>query len=160
LASRVKDAEIEGVDLGSMRGFSNCAEPVRARSHEAFYERFCGHGLRREALWVCYAMAENAFAVTTAGSTTVPVVVCDADPEALARGVVRRAAEGARSAPIVSCGGPIPDCEIGVVDEQRRALPDGRVGEVALRSAFELHAYHDDPEATARAIDAEGYYHT
>src|SRR5208282_4641415 len=103
LASRVKDAEIEGVDLGSMRGFSNCSEPVRASSHEAFYQRFRGHGVKREALWVCYALAENAFAVTTT-SHAVPVVVCGADPAELARGAVRPAAERARSCPIVSCG--------------------------------------------------------
>ena len=160
LASRVKDAEIDGVDLGSMRGFSNCSEPVRASSHEAFYERFRGHGLARDALWVCYAMAENAFAVTTASSATVPVVVCGADPEELARGVVRRAAAGARSTPVVSCGSPIPDCKIAVVDEQRRALPDGRVGEIALTSAFQLREYHENPEATRCAMDAEGWYHT
>jgi acyl-CoA synthetase (AMP-forming)/AMP-acid ligase II len=160
LASRVTDTEIEGVDLGSMRGFSNCSEPVRARSHEAFYARFRGHGLRPEALWVCYAMAENAFAVTAAGSHTVPVVVCDADAAALARGVVEPAAEGAKSSPIASCGSAILDCEIKVVDEQRRALPEGRVGEIALRSPFSLRAYHGDPEATRRAIDDEGFYHT
>jgi fatty-acyl-CoA synthase len=159
LASRVKDAEIEGVDLGAMRGFSNCSEPVRATSHEAFYQRFRGHGVKREALWVCYAMAENGFAVTTT-SSAVPVVVCGADPAELARGVLRRAAEGARSSPIVSCGSPIPDCEIKVVDEQRRALPDGRVGEVALTSAFELREYYRNPEATGCAMDGEGWYHT
>jgi fatty-acyl-CoA synthase len=157
LASQVQDAEIEGVDLGSMRGFSNCAEPVRAKSHEAFYARFRGHGVRREALWVCYAMAENGFAVTAAAD---PVSVCDADRAELARGVVERAGPGARSAPVVSCGGPIPGCEVRVVDAQRRVLPEARVGEVALRSPFQLREYHRSAEATARAIDAEGWYHT
>jgi acyl-CoA synthetase (AMP-forming)/AMP-acid ligase II len=161
LAGRVKDAEIEGVDLGSMRGWSNCAEPVRAASHEAFYERFREHGLRREALWVCYGMAENAFAVTAAGSTTVPVIVRRADAADFAgRAVFQDAAAGAKSVEVVSCGSPISGCELQVVDDARRALPDGRIGEVAIRSPFLLRGYHRDPDATARALDAEGWYHT
>ncbi len=143
-----------------MRAFSNCSEPVRAGSHRVFYERFRGHGVKREALWVCYAMAENGFAVTTTSDATSPAAVYDADPTELARGVLRPAAAGASRAPIVSCGGPIPGCAVKVVDDQRRPLPDERVGEIALTSAFQLREYHGNPAATQRALDAEGWYHT
>jgi acyl-CoA synthetase (AMP-forming)/AMP-acid ligase II len=66
-ARKIRDRHLEGVDLSSWRAISNCSEPMRWESHQAFYERFKGFGLRYEALTTCYAMAENVFAVTQGG---------------------------------------------------------------------------------------------
>src|SRR5689334_2379435 len=46
---KVKDADLEGVDLSSWRVAINGAEPVRASTVERFAERFAECGFRREA---------------------------------------------------------------------------------------------------------------
>lgn len=51
-------------DLSSMRAFINCSEPCKPRTFERFLARFGSCGATREKLQVCYAMAENVFAVT------------------------------------------------------------------------------------------------
>jgi acyl-CoA synthetase (AMP-forming)/AMP-acid ligase II len=52
---------------------------------------------------------------------------------------------------------------LGLVDvrgPEGEELPGGEVGEVYMRSAGTFIGYWDNPEATAQAIDADGWYHT
>ena len=65
-AQKIRDRDLEGVDLSSWRAVINCSEPMHYQSHRMFLERFRAHGLRL-ALATCYAMAENVFAVTQGG---------------------------------------------------------------------------------------------
>lgn len=50
--------------------------------------------------------------------------------------------------------------DLRIVDEQRRPVPVGEVGEVAIRSPAVMVGYWNDPEATAAALDDAGFYHT
>jgi fatty-acyl-CoA synthase len=159
LATRVPDHDLEGVSLATMRAFINCSEPVRARSHQLFLDRFRHYGMRDSALHVCYAMAENAFAVTHAGNSQASAHVLACDPVALSENRVEPPV-GGRSAELVSCGSPIEQCEVKVADESRRDIGERRIGEVALRSDHMLREYFRNPEATARAIDADSWFYT
>jgi acyl-CoA synthetase (AMP-forming)/AMP-acid ligase II len=49
---------------------------------------------------------------------------------------------------------------IRVVDAAGRAVPAGEPGEVLIAGYGVTRGYLDDPEATAAAIDAEGWLHT
>ncbi|MBU6283978.1 AMP-binding protein, partial [bacterium] len=57
-------------------------------------------------------------------------------------------------------GRPSGIVELRIVDDARRPLPAGEVGEVAIRSPAVMRGYWNDPEATAAAFDADGFYHT
>ena len=57
-------------------------------------------------------------------------------------------------------GRAIPGVEVQVVDDQGAALPAGSPGEVVVRGYTVTSGYVDDPEATAEAVDAEGWLHT
>ena len=57
-------------------------------------------------------------------------------------------------------GRPSGIVELRVVDDARRPLPAGEVGEVAIRSPAVMRGYWNDAEATAAAFDAGGFYHT
>ena len=81
-AQKIRERDLEGVDLSSWRAISNCSEPMRHESHLAFFERFKSYGLKWETLCTCYAMAENVFAVTQGGIQS-PVTVDEIDREAM-----------------------------------------------------------------------------
>ncbi len=49
-------------DLSSMRLFINCSEPARPKAHQLFLETF--PSVSPQSLTVCYALAENTFAVS------------------------------------------------------------------------------------------------
>jgi len=64
------------------------------------------------------------------------------------------------SARMRSVGKPLAGVEIKVIDETGRDVPVGTVGEIATRSAKTMRGYWNNPEATAAAIDAEGWLRT
>ncbi len=66
MAERVRDEQLEGVSLASLRGVVNCSEPIMDASERAFLDRFAAHGMTADRLAASYAMAENTFAVTSA----------------------------------------------------------------------------------------------
>jgi long-chain acyl-CoA synthetase len=70
-----------------------------------------------------------------------------------------------------SIGTPVQGVEVRLVDEQGVDVPDGQVGEIAIRGHNVMRGYHNQPEATRAAIpdgwfrsgdlatvDADGYY--
>lgn len=61
-----------------------------------------------------------------------------------------------------SCGRPIPlIIEVVIKDPTtNKAVADGKRGEVCIRSAVVMKCYNNKPEATAKAIDKEGFFHT
>jgi long-chain acyl-CoA synthetase len=60
-----------------------------------------------------------------------------------------------------SAGPPMPHTEIRIVDpETRKPLPQGQQGLVMARGPQVMQGYYKKPEATAKAIDAEGWFDT
>lgn len=58
-----------------------------------------------------------------------------------------------------SSGKPLPGTEAKIVDpETRKPLPVGKVGLVLLRGPQIMQGYYQNPQATAKAIDAEGWF--
>lgn len=60
-----------------------------------------------------------------------------------------------------SCGNVVRNAELKVVDpETGCSLPRNQPGEICIRGQQIMKGYLNDPEATARTIDVEGWLHT
>ncbi len=58
-------------------------------------------------------------------------------------------------------GQPLAQTEVSIRDPQTNAVrAPGAVGEICARGYGVMLGYNDDPQATAKAIDAEGWLHT
>lgn len=58
-----------------------------------------------------------------------------------------------------SAGRPLPETEIKIVDPQtKKDLPQGERGLVLIRGGQVMQGYYQNPEATAKAIDHEGWF--
>jgi len=57
-------------------------------------------------------------------------------------------------------GPPIDGVEVRIADAEGNSVPTGTDGEIWLRGAYVMVGYFEDPEATAAAIDPEGWLHT
>ena len=159
VAQRVWGEALEGIDLASMRGFVNCSEPVSGASLRGFQTAFSGVGLRGSALWTCYAMAENSFAVSSANGESALGEAVRLDAAALGAGSVELREDGA-GIEVVSCGCPIAGTEVAIVDPDSGAALDGRVGEIVLKSNYMLREYYMNHALSAAAIDSNGWLHT
>ena len=59
-----------------------------------------------------------------------------------------------------SIGLPIPSTDGSVRDENNNALPIGEAGELCIRGPQVMKGYWQRPDATAEAIDSDGWLHT
>jgi fatty-acyl-CoA synthase len=133
MADRTRAGDLAGLNLQSLRGLVNCAEPVTRDSQAHFVRRFQPCGLRSDVFFGCYAMAETTYALTHG----------------------RPLDTGTR----LSVGRPLPGVELAVCDDTGASVPDGTIGELRVRSPFNAVAYHADPEATTAAF-RDGWYVT
>ena len=59
-----------------------------------------------------------------------------------------------------SIGPPLPGVEVRLVDADGNDVLDGDPGEILVRGPNVFAGYWDDPEATARVLDSDGWLHT
>jgi long-chain acyl-CoA synthetase len=60
---------------------------------------------------------------------------------------------------LISCGKPIGDCQVRIVDDQGRDVSPGEIGEIAVKGESITHGYWEQPDETARAIK-DGWFLT
>ncbi|MCK8783507.1 AMP-binding protein [Roseomonas sp. NAR14] len=146
-------------DLGSLRALVNCSEPCKPQSFDAFLAAFGDCGIGRGTLQVCYAMAENVFAVsqTTPGQ---PVASLDLDVEALeSEARIVPAAPGRDSRQVLSCGRPLPGAEVRILDGAGGDAAPDLAGQIAIRTDCLFTGYNHLPELTAEKL-VDGWYRT
>jgi acyl-CoA synthetase (AMP-forming)/AMP-acid ligase II len=60
----------------------------------------------------------------------------------------------------LSCGAPLPGVEVKCVAEDGHSVGPGESGEVLVHGPCVMRGYFDDLQATAQAIDSDGWLHT
>jgi len=159
MARSVPADDLTNVDLSSLRGLVNCSEPVLAHSHDLFLERFAPYGFPAEALACCYAMAENTFAVTSAGFGQSPKIQY-VDISLFEKfGQIKPltfGSDGGRA--LVSSGQPLADTDLRVVGTEGETLPECQVGEIVISSPCLMTEYDANPEATAEAMVDDWFF--
>ena len=146
---RVRDDEVEGVDLSSWRVALNGAEPVAGEVLRRFQRRFATWGFRPEALTPVYGLSEASLAVTFS-PLDQPFASRRFDREALASRL--EAIDDPTGVEIVSVGRPLPNFVLRVVDREYRDLPERRVGRVLVRGPSLMEGYLGRRRATARTL--------
>jgi fatty-acyl-CoA synthase len=167
-AQKVRDRDLENVDLSSLRAVINCSEPMHWKSHAMFLERFQPYGFQPEALATSYAMAENVFAVTQGGIDT-PVTLDIIDMHDFSNHQVATPvkddltnnASNQATLPVkmLSAGYPIEGTKVRVINAKGKDLPERHIGQIALQSDCMLTGYFHRPDLTKKAF-LEGWYLT
>ncbi|MGW8380586.1 fatty acyl-AMP ligase [Streptomyces sp. ODS28] len=161
VTSRVRDEDLEGVDLSSWRVALCGAEPVQPDTARRFTERFAQWGLSAGAFTPAYGMAEATLAITTT-RPGAPLVADSIDRQAaVADSRVRDVAPDSEHAlRIVDCGVPVAGAEVRVVDGEGRELAEDRIGHVQFRSPARTLGYFNLPEETADSVAAPDWWKT
>lgn len=158
-ANKIRERNLEGVDLSTWRAIINCSEPVHAESHRLFAEKFEKFGLRPQSLQTSYAMAENVFGVTQSSLDAGPTVV-EIDRESfMMERIVTPPVAGRPSMKVMSSGRALDNTKIRVINENGDENLDRMVGEIMLQSDCMLSGYYNRPDATELAM-RDGWYMT
>ena len=148
---RVKDRDLDGLDLSSWRVAGCGAEPINAHTLEAFAGKFSRAGFRVSSFLPSYGLAEHVLAATFGVRQREPRVdVVSSD--ALS---ARRVAAGIDPADdsairLVSCGRPLPGHAVRIVADDGAEARERQVGEIVLAGPSVMLGYCKDPESTSR----------
>ena len=154
MARRIRKRDSEGISLQTMRTFINCSEPVRHDSHQKFLQRFASCGLSENQFTVSYAMAENTFAVSQTTIGRYPAMDVVNQRELEENCIAKQNPEGIT---VLSCGKPIENTSVRVIDEFETVLPERHIGEILIQSDCMLSGYHNRPDLQPFT---EGWYRT
>ncbi|GAB4131183.1 MAG: hypothetical protein Fur0015_05010 [Ignavibacteriales bacterium] len=159
MADKIREDEMENIDLSSFRMIINASEPIRAESHHKFLKAFEKYNLKPSALSTLYGMAEVTLALSQnpPGKKITELVV---DRQKLAEGKLQLADESTKVKRVcVSSGILIPDTELKLVDENRNTISGDCVGEIAVKSIALFDGYKNNPEKTREVLE-DGWYYT
>ncbi|MBJ93928.1 MAG: AMP-dependent synthetase [Rickettsiales bacterium] len=153
---RVRDSQLENLDLSSWSVAMCGAEPVHPDTLDRFVSKFAPCGFRREAITPVYGLAEATLAVSFSPVATAPRWTVF-EREALESN--RQAIAADQGLRVASLGTPL-DCQIEIRNEAGCKLPEQKVGAIHLRGPGVMLGYLDQPKETSKAIDPEGWLNT
>jgi acyl-CoA synthetase (AMP-forming)/AMP-acid ligase II len=157
---RLRERDLEGLDLSSWRVAGCGAEPIHAATLESFVRKFAPVGFSPASLLPSYGLAEHVVAATFAPRGRPPVVERIAADAAVVGGEAALQANGdAPVIEVVSCGRPFPGHDIRIVDHAGRTVPERHVGEIVLGGPSVMLGYYKQEALTAEAI-RDGWLHT
>jgi len=144
--------EPAGRDLSAWRVAIIGAEPVDAELLETFTETFGRVGFPDSGFMPAYGLAEVGLMVTGVRASEVYETV-DVDRTALeGEGHAISAGPESKIVRIVSCGVPVRETEVRIVDDNEQEVADRTVGEVTVSGASVMRGYFNDEKATAETL--------
>ena len=149
------------LNLSHVRLIFNGAEPISAGISRDFLQALSGFGLKQEAMFPVYGLAEASLAVTfpPAGEGLVTLNV---KRRSLVTGALieETGDDGQDSQTFVDLGFPVDDCLVMIGGENGELLPEHMLGHVLIKGANVTQGYYYNRAATEKAINAEGWLDT
>lgn len=153
-AEQLRESDLAGLDLSSLRALVNGSEPVGAATVRRFVERFQKYGLRPEAVAPAYGLAECAVALTLPPRDRPPRIDrIKSETFALWRRAAPAADDDSSALEIVACGQPLPRHEVRIIDDTGHELPERQEGRLQFRGPSATSGYFHNPEKTRGLFD-------
>jgi 1-acyl-sn-glycerol-3-phosphate acyltransferase len=153
---RLKEEDLRGLDLSSLRGACNGAEAVSPDTVERFCAALSPCGFRREALLPVYGMAECAVALSFPPLDRGALIDIIRREPFLSDGEALPAdPSDSKVLRFVACGRPLPGHEVRIVDAAGRELPERREGRLQFRGPSTTSGYFRNPGDTERLFEGD-----
>jgi acyl-CoA synthetase (AMP-forming)/AMP-acid ligase II/aryl carrier-like protein len=155
------DRRLENVDLSSIRSIYNGAEPISVELCNEFMRTLAYTGLKRSAMFPVYGMAEASLAVTfPEPGIDYRWIRVNRRKLGVGATIEVNPADSRDVLELMSVGKPVPSIDVRITDENRTVFPTGQVGHILIKGESVTRGYFGDEQATALAIDADGWLDT
>jgi acyl-CoA synthetase (AMP-forming)/AMP-acid ligase II/acyl carrier protein len=155
------DRRLEGVDLSAIRQIYNGAEPISVALCNEFMSALAYTGLRRHAMFPVYGLAEASLAVTfPEPGADFRWIRVNRHKLGVGSRIELNPPDARDVLELVCLGRPVPNTELRIANHERAPMANGEVGHILIRGANVTRGYFGDPQATALAIDADGWLDT
>lgn len=143
-------------DLAHVRTLFNGAEPISVGLCEEFLRTTAQFGLRRNAMYPVYGLAEASLAVTfpECGADYQTVTVTR-DAMKVGDAVQPVLATDENGISFVRVGSPVSDCRMRIADDDGNALRDHVIGRIQIAGGNVTRGYYNDRGATQAAFAGE-----
>jgi acyl-CoA synthetase (AMP-forming)/AMP-acid ligase II/aryl carrier-like protein len=151
------ERRLDDVDLSALRLIYNGAEPISVELCYEFLGRLRHTGLRPQAMYPVYGLAEATLAVSLPEIET-PFRSMRVNRHSLSTGsaVSLDTPNSRDGVDLMNVGKPVPRIELSITDDHHRPLAAGLVGHILIRGPSVSRGYVGDPETTRSTIDADG----
>jgi acyl-CoA synthetase (AMP-forming)/AMP-acid ligase II/acyl carrier protein len=152
---RMKEEELEGVDLDTVRPFYCGSEPIHAESLIGFAEAFAKCNFTPSQFYPCYGLAEATLIVTGGGLFDEPVYLTADAKQVEKRKVVIVGKEHPDAKTFVGCGYPWAGARVVIADPDTAIRAQrGTIGEIWTSSPSVAKGYWNKPEKSAETFHA------
>ena len=152
---------LDDVRLDQVRLIYNGAEPISPALCRDFLDAMAPYGLRREAMYPVYGLAEASLAVTIPKpGREFPTLWVDRGSLSVGEQARDSDRGDSRAIELVGCGNPLPRCDMRIADADAQPLPEGRVGHIQIRGGNVTSGYHDPDGALSQPFTADGWLDT
>ena len=144
---RIREDELSGIDLSSLRCLYNGSEPIRPRTIRKFTDKFSAVGFSKEKLFTCYGLAEATLAVTTSRLGDKPVVI-KVDPESFGQNEILLTGKEP-FVELVGCGYVNCDTDLIIVNpDSLKECEEKEIGEIWVAGKSVTAGYLNKSEET------------
>jgi len=151
---KIRDGDLEGLDLSSWRMAFNGAEPVSPGTIRRFTERFNPLGFQQGTLAPVFGLAESSVGLAFPPPGRIPPIDRIQRETLTTSG---QAVPASKSDPqaleFAACGLPLIGHPIRIVNHGGRALPERQEGRLQFRGPSATRGYYRNPEETQRLFD-------
>ncbi|MFA0964363.1 amino acid adenylation domain-containing protein [Roseivirga sp. BDSF3-8] len=150
----------QSIDLSSVRLIYNGAEPISAALCREFTARFSRYGLRENAMYPGYGLAEASVAVSLPHPGS-PLRVATLRRDKLQVGdKVEESPAGEETLSFVKVGRPVDHCEVCIADDYDKELPEGVAGNILIKGGNVTAGYYRNEKATGQLFTKDGWLRT
>lgn len=154
--NKIADDKIAGLDLSSWRLALNGSEAVQSSTMRKFAKKFSPYGFNPKAMTPAYGLAESTVALTISSPDREPKVD-EIDRDLFTQqNKALPAKPGTAKLAVVSCGKPLPDHAVRIVNANNQPLAEREVGLLQFNGPSMMQGYFANPSAT-QAVFHQGW---